>query len=121
MILFTMMIAVAAEPGVQTAPLLDATPETYQAPIIRPFEPPSDFGREQAQGDANADLHRRPLTAPVVVDAYDGSYEVTPTDGQTAYDQGVARPRSTRTPAWVRWTAAGASPARMESPCCPWP
>jgi hypothetical protein len=93
MILFALMIAVAAEPAIQAAPLLDATPETYQAPIIRPFEPPSDFGREQveAQGDATADLHRPPLTEPVVVDAYVRSYEVDQTDGDIAYDQGVAQ------------------------------
>ena len=27
---------------------LEATPETYQPPVVRPFEPPSDFGRELA-------------------------------------------------------------------------
>ena len=111
MILFALMFAVAAEPAIQTTPLLDATPETYQAPIIRPFQPPSDFGREQAEGDATADVHRRPLTAPVVVDAYVGNYEVTPTDSDTAYDQGVAQAEidtDTRMgPLNGRWRIAG--------------
>lgn len=62
----------------------------YQAPAIRPFEPPSDFGRERAQGDGDAELHRRALEAPVSVDAYVRSYEFTPTDFEASYDQGVA-------------------------------
>lgn len=70
---------------------LDATPETYHAPVIRPFEPPSDFGREVAEGDADDALHRRPLSAPVVVSAYRRSYETSPSDTEVAYDQGVAQ------------------------------
>jgi hypothetical protein len=85
------VIALSSDPVVQTTGLLDATPETYQAPVVRPFEPPSDFGREQAQGDADMDLHRAPLTRPVDVGAYVGSYEVSPTDAEVAYDQGVAQ------------------------------
>lgn len=64
--------------------------EPYTAPAIRPFEPGPDFGHEAAEGDVGPAPHRAPLTAPVTVDAYDGSYEVTPTDAQAAYEQGVA-------------------------------
>lgn len=64
--------------------------EPYAAPVIRPFEPGSDFGREIAEGDAASAPRRRLLTAPVTVDAYDGSYEATPTDIEIAYEQGVA-------------------------------
>jgi len=70
---------------------LAATPETYEVPVIRPFEPPSDFGREQAQGDDGGEVHRRALTAPVTVDAYVRSYETSPTDSEVAYDQGVTQ------------------------------
>lgn len=91
MILFALIAAVAMEPAIQTTGLLDATPETYQAPAVRPFEPPSGFGREEAQGDATTDRHRHPLTAPVDVNAYVGNYEVSPTDAEIAYDQGVAQ------------------------------
>ena len=91
MFLFALIAAVAMEPSIQTTSLLDATPETYHAPAVRPFEPPSDFGREDAQGDAATDRHRHPLTAPVEVDAYVGDYEVSPTDAEIAYDQGVAQ------------------------------
>lgn len=66
-----------------------STLSLYQAPAIRPFEPPSDFGREAAQGDGESDLHRRPLDAPVSVDRYARSYEFTPSDSEAAYDQGV--------------------------------
>ena len=92
MILFALLAAAALAQTPQAAGLLDATPETYQAPVVRPFEPPSDFGREiEAQGDAGGDWRRSPLTAAVVVEADAGDYEVSPGDGQTAYDQGVAQ------------------------------
>ncbi len=67
-----------------------STRAVYQAPVIRPFEPGRNFGREQAQGDADGDLYRRPLETPVVVEAYVRSYEYTPSDAEAAYDQGVA-------------------------------
>lgn len=67
-----------------------STQTLYTAPAIRPFEPASDFGREQAQGDAETEAHRRPLEAPVSVEAYARSYEYSPGDIETAYDQGVA-------------------------------
>ena len=67
-----------------------STRSAYQAPVIRPFEPGRDFAREPAQGDADSDLYRRPLEAPVVVEAYVRSYEFTPSDVEAAYEQGVA-------------------------------
>jgi hypothetical protein len=73
----------------QTAPNPSGM-ELYAAPAIRPFEPGPDFGREIAGGDAARPARRRPLTAPVPVDAYDASYEPSPTDLEIAYDQGVA-------------------------------
>ncbi|MEW6539724.1 MAG: hypothetical protein AB1448_14165 [Pseudomonadota bacterium] len=91
MLLLALMFAVALEPAIQTTGLLDATPETYRAPVVRPYQPPSRFGRETAEGDAATDLHRRPLTAPVAVDDYAGDYEFSPSDSQTTYDQGVAQ------------------------------
>jgi len=67
----------------------EAYTSTYTAPVIRPFEPGSDFGREIAEGDAAGPPSRRPLVAPVTVDAYDRSYEASPTDIEIAYQQGV--------------------------------
>lgn len=66
-----------------------STQAPYQAPVIRPFEPGRNFGREQAQGDADGELYRRPLETPVVVEAYVPSYEYTPGDVEAAYEQGV--------------------------------
>ena len=62
---------------------------TYRAPVIRPFEPGRDFGREPSQGDAEAGPYRRPLDAPVTVEAYVGSYEFMPVGSEVAYEQGV--------------------------------
>ena len=80
--------AVNAQP-----PVPDPRPATYSRPAIAPFEPPSNFGRQRAQGDSEAELHRRPLVAPVAVDAYRRSYEYSPSDAETAYEQGVAQAR----------------------------
>ncbi|MGQ3041652.1 MAG: hypothetical protein ACT6TH_04970 [Brevundimonas sp.] len=79
----SLLVQQQAEPHPSTLSL-------YQAPAIRPFEPPSDFGRETAQGDGDAEAHRRPLEAPVSVDRYARSYEFTPSDSEAAYEQGVA-------------------------------
>lgn len=62
----------------------------YQPPAIRPFEPPSDFGREAAQGSETSSSYRRPLERAVTVDDYRRSYEASPADPDIAYDQGVA-------------------------------
>lgn len=65
--------------------------ERYAPPVVRPFEPPSDFGRATAQGDGDGGPHRRPIPGPVVVDSYVRSYEVSPSDGEVLYEQGVAQ------------------------------
>ena len=83
------IVAVLAVALQQVAPH-PSTQVLYEAPAIRPFEPPSDFGRETAQGDAETGAHRRPLEAPVRVEAYARSYEFSPADAEVVYDQGVA-------------------------------
>lgn len=80
--------ALAALSTPQDAPH-PSTQAAYQAPAIRPFEPGRDFGRERAEGDADAERHRRPLDAPVTVEAYARSYEFMPSDVEAAYEQGV--------------------------------
>lgn len=92
MIWFAFASALASSLTLQTRyGHLEATPEIYQPPAVRPFEPASNFGREEAEGDADETLHRRTLSRPVVVDAYVGSYETSPTDVELAYDQGVSQ------------------------------
>lgn len=83
------VVALAGLLAQQAAPH-PSTLRLYEAPAIRPFEPPSDFGREAAQGDGETEAHRRPLEVPVTVDAYARSYEFSPGDTESAYDQGVA-------------------------------
>lgn len=74
-----------------TAPAPAPPPrELYTAPPVRPFEPPSDFGRETPEGDAAPRPHRAPLTAAVAVDAYAGQYEAEPTAAEAGYAQGVS-------------------------------
>jgi hypothetical protein len=75
---------------IQEAAPHPSTQALYQAPVIRPFEPGRNFGREPAQGDTDGELFRRPLETPVVVEAYVRSYEYTPGDVEAAYEQGVA-------------------------------
>ena len=66
-------------------------PATYVAPSVRPFEPGPGLGGQGAQGAESATPVRRPLNAPVEVEAYAGHYEMTPTDAELAYEQGVAQ------------------------------
>ena len=64
--------------------------DTYAPPAVRPFEPPYSFGTEIAQGDRFDGVARRPLTETVIVEAYGGDYETSPSDVEVAYQQGVA-------------------------------
>ena len=74
---------------VQEAPH-PSSAQLYQPPTIRPFEATATAGPPSAEGDAEAETHRAPLSAPVEVDAYVRSYEFSPTDADRAYDDGVA-------------------------------
>lgn len=67
----------------------------YAAPVVRPFEPPSNFGRVTSEGDGDAGMLRRPLTRPVVVERYEGSYEYTRSNSETAYDAGISNAERT--------------------------
>jgi hypothetical protein len=90
------MIAALVAAASLSGPVAQDPPPTpdpvpaYAPPPVRPFEPPSDFGRETAQGDAAARPTRAPISAPVTVDAYGGQYEAERATAETAYAQGVA-------------------------------
>ncbi|MEH6664513.1 MAG: hypothetical protein V7678_06650 [Brevundimonas sp.] len=60
--------------------------ELYAGPPVRPYEPSWDT--PAAEGDAYM-VTRRALEAPAVLEAYDGTYEVTPSDAEVIYQQGV--------------------------------
>jgi hypothetical protein len=86
-------LIVAAVAGLLSQDPGAAHPSTlrlYQPPAIRPFEPPSDFGREMEEGDAGDAPQRPEPLAPVAVSAYAGDYEYTPSAAEAAYSQGVA-------------------------------
>ena len=65
------------------------TAQVYQAPAVRPFEPPSNFGRVTEEGDGGGNTRLRVITAPVSVEAYRRSYEHAPSRADNAYDAGV--------------------------------
>lgn len=81
------LISLALSP-IQSAPV-PYSAQVYQAPMVRPFEPPSNFGRVTAEGDGGGDVRRRPIPSPVSVDSYRGSYEHAPSRSDNAYDAGV--------------------------------
>lgn len=82
------LISLALSPVAQDRAVPYAA-EVYAPPPVRPFEPPSSFGRVVAEGDGGGDPRRRPIVAPVVVEAYSRSYEHAPSTADTAYDRGV--------------------------------
>ena len=63
--------------------------QIYRAPVVRPFEPPSNFGRVTEEGDGGGDRPLRVISAPVVVENYERSYEHAPSRSDNAYDAGV--------------------------------
>lgn len=87
MSLFT-LILLAVSP-VQQDGAVPYTREVYAPPPVRPFEPPSSFGRVTAEGDGGGDIRRAPLVAPVAVEDYSRSYEYAPSTADNAYDRGV--------------------------------
>lgn len=85
--LISLAVSPAAVTG-QSAPVA-YTAQVYQAPVVRPFEPPSNFGRVTEEGDGGGDTRLRVITAPVSVEAYRRSYEHAPSRADNAYDAGV--------------------------------
>ena len=87
--------------------------ERYSGPPVRPYEPSWDT--PAAEGDAYT-ASRRALEAPTVLEAYDGTYEVTPSDAEVIYQQGVTaaalRANSIMGPLDGRWrvTASDGAP-----------
>lgn len=79
MLLFALALLAASEP--QTAvsrpvePIILSAPEIYLRPAVAPYEPLSNFGRQVAEGDADA----RPRRAGGRADA-DGDYQAAVED-----------------------------------------
>lgn len=82
--------------------------QLYSGPPVRPYEPSWDT--PEAEGDAYMGT-RRALEAPVALQAYNGTYEATPTDAEVVYQQGVAsaalRANSLMGPLDGRWRVTG--------------
>ena len=88
--------------------------ERYSGPPVRPYEPSWDT--PAAEGDAYT-ATRRALEAPTVLDAYDGTYEVTPSDAEVIYQQGVTsaamRANALMGPLDGRWRVTGSDGAAV--------
>lgn len=79
--------SLAATPAQSAA--IPYSAQVYQAPVVRPFEPPSNFGRVTEEGDGGGDRPLRVIRAPVSVENYERSYEHAPSRSENAYDAGV--------------------------------
>lgn len=85
--------APAPASGQAAAPYRAITTDLYAPPTIRPYEPPSNFGRQAAEGDADAAVRAAPLSVPVTVEAYDGAYEPRRSAREVSYLAGVETAR----------------------------
>lgn len=83
----------ASSPAPQAQAYSAGAREVYAAPVVRPYEPPSDFGRQLAEGDADATVRTRPIDAPVAVEAYSHSYEPRRSRRELSYQEGVEAAR----------------------------
>ncbi len=114
MLLLTLMISLSGSglSGQETAYARAGSPEIYAAPIVRPYEPPSDFGRQVEEGDVGRPIRSRPITGPVAVEAYVGNYEQNRSSGEVAYVAAVNRARASADARMGSldgvWTAVGA-------------
>ena len=92
MLLIALMIAgLSGQEASYDAP---GSQELYTAPVIRPYEPPSAFGRQVEEGDVVRPIRSRPITEPVAVEAYRNDYEQSPSLSEVSYAQSVARARA---------------------------
>lgn len=87
-------LRIAGLSGQETSYGVAGSPELYAAPVIRPYEPPSAFGRQVEEGDVARPIRSRPITEPVAVEAYRNDYEQSPSLGEVSYEQSVARARA---------------------------
>ncbi|CAN5228961.1 hypothetical protein BH09PSE1_BH09PSE1_16220 [soil metagenome] len=76
-----------------SSPLAEPSGQVYAPPVVRPYEPPSNFGRQIAEGDADATVRTRPIAAPVAVEAYRDTYEPVRSPREISYEQGVEAAR----------------------------
>jgi hypothetical protein len=82
-----LVIALSGSQDPVAAPL--PSQALYQAPAIRPFEPPASFNADEPEGDNSTGTYRGPIRGVVLVNSYEGQFEAGPTDAALAYDQGV--------------------------------
>lgn len=79
MLLFALAILGLSDPQATVAPVAAPVPAVYRRPTIAPYEPPSDFGRLDAEGDTIG----RPRRVSGRPDA-DGDYQAAVEDRRRA-------------------------------------
>lgn len=113
MLLFALAILGAAEPQAVVPPAVEPVvlpaPEVYRRPAVAPYEPPSNFGRQVAEGDADArprraggradpdeDYHAavedRRHQAQILMGPLDGLWRLTDERGQALMDLSLTDP-----------------------------
>ena len=128
MVLFALAILGLSDPQTAAAPAVVPPPAVYRRPAVPPYEPPSDFGRRQSEGDAvgrprratgrpdaNGDyqvaVEDRRRAAQALMGPLDGVWRLTDDRGRTIMELALTDPGAGQTVegAWSRITARGAS------------
>lgn len=99
-------LAILGNPELQALPpeaagVIAVAPQIYRRPAVPPYEPPSDFGRQRAEGDADA----RPRRSGGRADAV--------TDYQRAVDERRRAAQALMGPLDGLWRVAGADDRTM--------
>lgn len=136
MLLFALAILGFAEPqtGISPSPAV-AAPEVYRRPAVAPYEPPSDFGRQQAEGDADARPRRlggrpdaegdyeaavedRRRAAQALMGPLDGLWRITDEQGRSVLTMALTDPGAGGLVegAWTRTTPQGVVRSGMVGP-----
>lgn len=128
MVLFALAILGLSDPQTTAAPAVAPPPAVYRRPAIAPYEPPSDFGRQQAEGDAvgrprrargrpdadgdyQAAVEDRRRAAQALMGPLDGLWRLTDDRGRTVMELALTDPGGGQAVegAWTLTTARGAS------------
>lgn len=132
MVLFALAILGLSDPQTTASPAVAPPPVIYRRPAIAPYEPPSDFGRQRAEGDAvgrprraagrpDADgdyqtaVEDRRRAAQALMGPLDGVWRVIDDRGLTVMELALTDPGEGQAVegAWSRTTARGARRSGM--------
>lgn len=132
MVLFALAILGLFDPQTAVTPAVASPPTVYRRPAVPPYEPPSDFGRLGAEGDAvgrsrraagrpdadgdyQAAVEDRRRTAQALMGPLDGVWRLIDDQGRTVMELALTDPGEGQAieGAWSRTTARGARRSGM--------